>query len=272
MGHWEEAFTNLQRAVELDPRTINRSKVFATTCASLRRFPEVNATADRVLSIEPGNSIALEQKLVSYWAIGNLDAAEALLAKPALDPADRGVHALFRRRYGEAVDIFEKALGTVEHDGFVWLSLRLGLAQQRTGDAAAARATYERVRGYLKHELEGPTAETVSEAGNHSSAGVVAAALGEPAAAIAEGKRGLALQPTAEDAFEGPAREEELAQIYSLLGDADHAIPILQRLLKTHYLGSYGAAITPALLRNDPIWDPIRNDLRFQQLEDTTAM
>ena len=53
-----------------------------------------------------------------------------------------------------------------------------------------------------------------------------------------------------------------MAIIYALLGDADHAIPILKRLLQI----PYGAAITPALLRLDPGWDQIRNDPRFQEL------
>jgi serine/threonine-protein kinase len=53
-----------------------------------------------------------------------------------------------------------------------------------------------------------------------------------------------------------------MAAIYAELGDADHAIPILKRLLQLPYLG----AITPALLRLDPGWDQIRNDPRFQEL------
>jgi hypothetical protein len=53
-----------------------------------------------------------------------------------------------------------------------------------------------------------------------------------------------------------------MAQIYALLGDADHAIPILRRLVQT---SSY-TGITPALMRINPIWDSIRNDPRFQKL------
>ncbi len=53
-----------------------------------------------------------------------------------------------------------------------------------------------------------------------------------------------------------------MADIYALLGDADHAISILKRLLQIPYEG----AITPALLRLDPVWDQIRNDPRFQEL------
>jgi hypothetical protein len=56
-----------------------------------------------------------------------------------------------------------------------------------------------------------------------------------------------------------------MAQIYALLGDADDAIPILKRLLQIPYAGT-GSSITPALLRLDPIWDPIRTDSCFQEL------
>ena len=72
----------------------------------------------------------------------------------------------------------------------------------------------------------------------------------------------MAMRPTSKDPFEGPAHEENMARIYALLGDADHAIPILQRLLQI----SYGGAITPTLLRLDPVWDQIRKDPRFQEL------
>jgi len=70
----------------------------------------------------------------------------------------------------------------------------------------------------------------------------------------------MALKPTSKDLFEGPGIEEAMARIYALLGDADHAIPLLERLLQLPY------PITPALLRLDPVWDQIRNDPRFQEL------
>jgi hypothetical protein len=92
--------------------------------------------------------------------------------------------------------------------------------------------------------------------------GIAHAALSEAAAAIAEGQKAMTIHPTFKDPVNGPEREGDMAQIYALLGDADHAIPILTRLLQIPYDG----AITPALLRIDPIWDQIRNDPRFQDL------
>src|SRR4029077_11185978 len=51
-------------------------------------------------------------------------------------------------------------------------------------------------------------------------------------------------------------------------GENNRAITALIRLLKTpYYSDNYGpTAITPALLRLDPIWDPLRADSEFQKL------
>ena len=66
----------------------------------------------------------------------------------------------------------------------------------------------------------------------------------------------MAIHPASKDPFGGPEEEDRMARIYALLRDADHAIPILKRLLQI----PYGGAITPALLRLDPMFDPLRND------------
>jgi hypothetical protein len=89
------------------------------------------------------------------------------------------------------------------------------------------------------------------------------AGLGKAASAIAEGQKAMAIYPTSKDPLEGPGVEEGMAYIYALHGDADHAIPILQRLLQ---IPSGLPPLTPALLRLEPIWDHIRNDPRFQEL------
>jgi len=51
-------------------------------------------------------------------------------------------------------------------------------------------------------------------------------------------------------------------------GDADRAIATLEKLLSIPYLGALlgQVPLTPALLRLDPMFDPIRNNQRFQKL------
>ena len=57
----------------------------------------------------------------------------------------------------------------------------------------------------------------------HAGLGLAYAGLGEAASAIAEGQKAMAIDPSSKDPVEGPIKEERMANIYALLGDADHA-------------------------------------------------
>jgi hypothetical protein len=72
----------------------------------------------------------------------------------------------------------------------------------------------------------------------------------------------MAIDPTSSDPFEGPLAEESMAQIYAMLGDADHAIPILEKWIQVPSF----TEITPSMVRVSTIWDLIRNDPRLQEL------
>jgi TolB-like protein/Tfp pilus assembly protein PilF len=262
LGHWDAAIAGLRRAVELDPRNIDLSAVLATTYNCVRRFPEVLAIADRILALEPTNTSVLWMKADAFWATGDLKAVEPLVANPGTDPLMRGVQAMFQRRYAVAVEILSKALAGAPAEERKSFLFRLGLSQQRAGNIAAARATYQQAAQDLQRQLEKVAPNSFQEAELRHYLGRAHAGLGEAASAIAEGQKALALDPTSQNPFEGPVEEESMAEIYALLGDADHAIPILKRLLQIQS----AAAITTAFLQIDPIWDPIRNDPRFQEL------
>ena len=76
------------------------------------------------------------------------------------------------------------------------------------------------------------------------------------------------LLPSAKDPVWGPADEENLALVQMMFGENSRAISNLTHLLQTPYCSwLYSpSAITPALLRLDPIWDPLRSDPAFQKL------
>ena len=66
----------------------------------------------------------------------------------------------------------------------------------------------------------------------------------------------------------GPAYEENLALIQTMFGENSQAISTLTRLLQTPYISwlYFQTPVTPALLRLDPLWDPLRADPAFQKL------
>lgn len=262
MGHWDKAIAALRRAVELDPRNAEAALALASSYSAPRRFAEALASVDRVLAFEPANRTALAMKALVLWAMGDLEAVEPLLARPGIDPEVPGMQALFQRHYPVAIEIFSKILAEGRVEDKVSLCFRLGLSQQRAGMVAPARATFQQASQDFRRALEIVGPDSAPAAQLHSSLGLAYAGSGEAASAVAEGEKGMASQPTSKDPFEGPEREVDMATIYALLGDADHAMPILQRLLQI----PCGLQLTPALLRIDPAWDPIRSDPRFQEL------
>jgi hypothetical protein len=86
--------------------------------------------------------------------------------------------------------------------------------------------------------------------------------------ALKAAERAIMLLPSAKDRAYGPGHEENLAFVQTIVGENSRAISTLTKLLQTPYYGRIysEAPITPALLRLDPIWDPLRGDPAFQKL------
>src|SRR5438477_2290423 len=214
-GHWDEAVAELRRAIELDPRNITASNNLALTYCAMRRFPEALATLDRILAWDPTNARALLTKADALIAIGDLQAAEPLLANPELPANRRAMYALFQRNYAAAVEILSKDLAVDRRQRDPLDILSLAFSQQLAGDISAARATYQKAIESFRRQLEDGAPGSIPEADTHMWLGAAYAGLGEAASAIAEGEKAMALVPSSKNPGFGLDLEGEMARIYA---------------------------------------------------------
>ena len=245
----------------------------AVSYKALRRFPEAVRKFEQVLNVTPDDLDTLAQKAGIAQAEGDLPRASALLA-PLHPNADDNqaletqVYQSILERRPEVVisrlkEILVKpdpALGY--HDGE--LRFWLGWAQEVAGDHAAAQETWRQARSELEFFLkEQPQNYYLIE-----NLALTNTGLGDKAAAFKLIEQAMAIVPIEKDALYGPFPVEILARVAARMGDPDRAIAALQKLLSIPSSSALAAGmpLTPALLRLDPMFDPLRNDPRFQKL------
>jgi tetratricopeptide (TPR) repeat protein len=229
----------------------------------MRRYDEALTSADRWIGVAPDNPFASETKAMILVSRGDLAAARAVVEKsPAAIPVTRFVAyvATYYEMYWllsqEQQDLLLRLPPSeFDDDRASWGLSVAGVAAIR-GDERMARAYGDSARLALEEQLRG-----APEDGQlHILYGVSLAYAGRKADAIREGQRGIALRPISTDAFGGPYFQHQLARIYIMVGEPEKAIDQLEPLLGVPYY------LSPAWLRVDPTFDPLRKHPRFQKL------
>ena len=262
-GKFEEAIRNQQQAIRLDPRSPVTFQDLALSFVWTRKYEEADRMVDRALAIAPDlvGSRILKAFVRAAWR-GETDLARDVLhaSRGRLNP---------KGSWGLWIDLMMfnpqealRVLDSVEsesitnQDAVYPKAFLYAVAHEALGDAAQAQQEYEAARPRLEAEVE----KSPNRATQRTLLARAYAGLGRMEEGLREARRAVEILPVSKDAFVGSNVEIERAAVEARVGETDAALEHIRHLL------SIPCVLSPALLRIDPRWAPLRGNSRFGQL------
>jgi serine/threonine-protein kinase len=283
LGEWERSLANAQQAQELDPLDAGIPTSTGATYEALRLWKDAERAELRALAIDPHNTVAvlflLGTRLNSTGDVGSarrtldgfpeaIKSLLTLISSPGADAGgdvagiigDPGIWVyldVMERRFTDAFQAFEEEVGDNDRWHLRPLVGRVVL-HLLAGQTDAAESAAGEARPLLEARFRERPDDTFAMTG----LSWVYLALGRNADALRLSRQAADTISVEKDALSGPTFQNGLAQIEARAGAPEEAIKRLRRLLSI----PAGQIASIALLKIDPVWDPIRNRPDFQQL------
>lgn len=269
-GRFEKAIQAFKDAIARDPQNSGLVEQLAFTLQQSRQFREAEQMFDRLVELVPGEPILKTRKPLSYYLETGDDSTvrAAIAAFPPSLAADKDAlcfrldFACFARDWAQAKEIIGKLKGGDDEGDFAYGQMSVPidcysiLVARSQGEPPGANTSFAETREQLNQKVQ----KSLQNAPLLSQLAVVDALLNKKETAISEAKRAVEMLPTAVDAMEGPCLELNLAVVYAWTNELDLAFEKLSALTKVANGIFYGQ------LKWDPLWEPLRQDPRYEKL------
>ena len=282
-GRWDEAVAALERARQLEPRSLAVASSLAFTFTLLRQYEKSAAAWDTAVALSPDNPIFRMRRAIVFlmWR-GTADSiATVLRTVPAdWDPGALRTLAGYlvartRGRNEEAIAVLDSSRHEllVSSRAYRPLSLMRAQTYEALGDRARARSNYEAARAMITDSLavhpDVLTSAASSPVANMRTAlGLAYAGLGRKQEAIREARRAMELVPLSTNTQAATAAMAGAAEVFVQAGETDAALELLELLLGM----AAGHDVSVSLLRGNPAYHPLRGHPRFEKLLDRFSM
>lgn len=263
-GNWEQAINNLENTFRINPRSSDLAHSLGRIYARIRKYEKSEEWFDRALSIDPDLYYSKLGKVrLPYLSKGNTSEARVLLeVLPQhmltdytwfeLSMLERNFQEVLDRLASLSYDTFDEA------DFYLPLNLAYAAAYSAKNELSLMKSHADSAHISLERAIR----ESSEDPRFHASLGIAYAYLDRKEDAIREGNLAMSLYPVSRDAYYGPRYVLDLAKIYTVVGEYEEAINLLEYLM-TIPAGNY---VTVSLLQLEPVWDPLREHQRFQRL------
>jgi len=267
-GKWEQCLATLEEAFKFDPRSPQLAYEIGLTYLALRRYDKAGEWFEQALAIDPNRLTPLLGKItISVLSKGTTEEARAQLETLPNHPLTDYMGITLSMLVRDYQSVLDK-LSSLTYDSF--LEQHFYFHKDLT-----YAAVYRALRDFSRMEAHAESARTLLEKMVNENSGDTRyrAALGLAYAysglkeeAIQEGERAVSLHSVAKDAAQGPIYVLNLARIYLIVGEFDKALNQLEYLLSIPSCEFLWQLVSEPLLRIDPLWDPLRDQPRFQSL------
>jgi serine/threonine-protein kinase len=274
-GRWDDAVRALERAVALEPRTTENLFTLANTYRFMRRYDRFDSAMTRLLGLMPPDRAATYRLFRTFGPfegegdLGPLRAAVATVT-PEEDAsgAIRDLHNLVLALWGHDPDSVSKISARAAETTFALNGVKYpkswyeGLAARMRGDQKGAQAAFATAR----LEVEKAVLADPSDGRPLSLLAMIDAGLGHREQAVQEAEHACDLEPFENSAMRAPVMRCNLAVVYAWNGQPDLAISALDQLTNRPAGSHLPAQPTYGDFRLNPVWDPLRQDPRFEAL------
>ena len=269
-GRWEESMRNFERAIELDPRSLNTLGNIADSYGGARRYAEQKSTLDRMLTIAPNylEAKAARAFVEVDWKAETGPSHQVVNEIRTTNPAAMAQLAGYRLLCALAERDVAAAKDALLASGEFPLGRQAVNFTRPFVEGVIARMTNDEQKAQLAFTAARAKQEkTVEAEPNYGPAwcvlGVIDAALGRKEDALREARHAVELLPVEKDPINGMVMIKYLAMIAAWVGEKDLACEQLATAVRCPTSGmdlSYGE------LKLMPWWDSLRGDPRFEKI------
>ena len=262
-GRWEEYINLLEKANQVSPQDVSILTDLSEGYWVTRRFRNTIDACNQAIALSPSSSWPYLFKVFGYWSWKGPCKESRDALKHIVNTDEWYLFSWWFQETGEGN--YQAALQLMSDTSIIWGTNNKMWAIPRTlFDAFIYDYLDKQELALINYNLaieilEKKIIEIPNDPRYHSSLGIAYAGLGKKEEAIKEGLKAEALLPISKDAMYGLGILQDLAIIYTMVGESDLAIGQLDQLL------SIPSWFTPAWLGWEIRFAPLKSHPGYKE-------